>query len=740
MTDPTTDGDASRNSRPPEAPPSAVGPNPAVDDGSSAGGNETIANPPATTGGPRDPAVSAADRDVDSAAEDEGTAHGRTREGRPGAGSESAADAGGDAAPGVGVPGVGLPGVGVPGVGLPLAGGREARAALRGALRPYRARAWASGALLLAAAVVGLSVPWLAGRVVDLVLDHGSAATLGRLCLAVAAAAVGQAACNGAGTALVAQVAQSTLAAIRTQVLGRALTAPARQVDDAGTGDLVARATGDVEVVNEAASDVLPPLLEAALTIALTLVALGLLDWRFAVAAALAGPLQALAVRWYARIVVPVARAERAAEGRRAQQLLDSVSGASTVRALGVEAAHQEAVRARSDAARLLAVRLFGLQRRFYGKLNGGELVGMTAVLATGYWLVDDGAASVGAASAAALYFHRLFNQFNTVLAAFDQAQTAGAAFSRMVGVTLLDEGDGGSRAVAATEGAVPVGGAPATGRDVTPQLPAPRGGFAATVTPSPAPGAALAVQVEGLGYAYRPGRPVLHGIDLAVAPGERLAIVGPSGSGKTTLAELIAGRVAPDTGTVRLGGRDCRDLGPRGVRERCVLLSQETHVFAGPLADGLRLARPDATDEEVRQALEHVGAAGWVAALPDGPDTVVGRGGHRLTAARAQELALARLVLADPPIAVLDEATADAGSAGARALERAADRALRGRTAVLVAHRLTQAVDADRIVVLVAGRVAESGTHTQLAAADGPYARLWNAWSRARAGAPTRR
>lgn len=690
MTDATTPGDAPRPPEPAESPAAAGVPNPAGDGGSSGAEGGGVANAP-----------------------------------------------------------VGKGNSGAPAVVLPLATGREARAALREALRPYRAAASGAGGLLLAAAVVGLSVPWLAGRVVDLVLDHGSAATLGRLCLAVAAAAVGQAACNGAGTALVAHVAQSTLAAIRTRVLGRALTAPARQVDDAGTGDLVARATGDVEVVNAAASEVLPPLLEAALTIALTLVALALLDWRFAVAAALAGPPQALAVRWYARVVVPVAREERAAEGRRAQQLLDSVSGASTVRALGVEAAHQEAVRARSDAARLLAVRLFGLQRRFYGKLNGGELVGLTAVLATGYWLVGDGAASVGAASAAALYFHRLFNQFNTVLAAFDQAQTAGAAFSRMIGVTLLEDGDGGTGAVAGeqsaapaagTEGAVPVGGGEATGRDTAPQVPAPRGGFAARGAPSAVPGTALPVRVEGLGYAYRPGRPVLHDVDLAVAPGERLAIVGPSGSGKTTLARLIAGRVAPDTGTVRIGGTDCRDLGPRGVRERCVLLSQETHVFAGTLADGLRLARPDATDEALHRALELVGAAGWVAALPDGPDTVVGRGGHRLTAARAQELALARLILADPPVAVLDEATADAGSAGARALERAAGRALRGRTAILVAHRLTQAVDADRIVVLVAGRVAESGTHAELAAAGGPYARLWDAWSQARAGAPARR
>ncbi|MZD05770.1 ATP-binding cassette domain-containing protein, partial [Streptomyces sp. SID5785] len=578
---------------------------------------------------------------------------------------------------------------------LPLATARQTRLALARAARPHRTRALTAAGLLLTAAVVGLTVPWLVGRIVDLVLTGGSASTLTWICAGVAAAATGQALFNGGGAVLLAQAAQSTLAALRALVVDRALNAPAQQVEESGTGDLVARATGDVDVVNEAASEVLPPLLEAALTIVLTLAALALLDWRFAVAAATAGPLQALAVRWYARVVVPLAREERAAEGRRAQQLLDSVSGASTVRALGLEKGHQEAVRARSEDARRLAVRLFGLQRRFYGKLNGGELLGMSAVLATGFWLVGDDAATVGAASAAALYFHRLFDQFNTVLAAFDQAQTAGAALSRMIGVTLVgDEHRTGEERPASA-------------------LPAPRR----------APGA-VAVRVEGLVHGYRPGHPVLHAVDLTIAPGERVAIVGPSGSGKTTLAKLISGRLMPDTGTVRLGTADTRALGPQGVRDRCVLVSQETHVFAGTLADGLRLARPDATDDDLRDALRRAGALGWAEALPDGLDTVVGHGGHRLTAARAQELALARLALADPPVAVLDEATADAGSAGARALERAADRVLEGRTAVLVAHRLTQAVHADRVVVLVAGRVAETGTHAELVAGEGEYAR----------------
>ncbi|HWS32245.1 MAG TPA: ABC transporter ATP-binding protein, partial [Actinoplanes sp.] len=238
-------------------------------------------------------------------------------------------------------------------------------------------------------------------------------------------------------------------------------------------------------------------------------------------------------------------------------------------------------------------------------------------------------------------------------------------------------------------------------------------------------------VEVDTIEHAYRPDRPVLRGVSLEVAATERVALVGASGAGKTTLAGLIAGVRRPTGGVIRLGGTDMAELDPADVRRSVVILTQEVHVFAGPLGDDLRLARPDGTDEQLWSALARVGAGDWVAALPDGLGTVVGAGGHRLTVTQAQQLALARLVLADPPIAVLDEATAEAGSAGARLLEAAVEKALAGRTGIVVAHRLGQAVSADRVVVLDAGRVLEAGTHTELAARPGGhYAMLWQAWA----------
>jgi ATP-binding cassette subfamily C protein len=259
------------------------------------------------------------------------------------------------------------------------------------------------------------------------------------------------------------------------------------------------------------------------------------------------------------------------------------------------------------------------------------------------------------------------------------------------------------------------------------------------TSLPAPAPatgragGTPAGVTLSGVTFSYDGDREVLHGVDLTVAPGERVALVGPSGAGKTTVAKLVAGVHPATGGTVVVGGHVVGDAPvPAGL---VVLVTQEVHVFAGTLAEDLRLARPGATGDELWAALDLVGARSWVEALPAGLDTVVGDGGHPLSPTGAQQVALARLVLADPAVAVLDEATADAGSAGAAVLDDAAARAVAGRTALVIAHRLTQAVAADRIVVVDGGRVVESGDHRSLLAAGGLYATLWAAWAPAAAG-----
>jgi ATP-binding cassette subfamily C protein len=383
---------------------------------------------------------------------------------------------------------------------------------------------------------------------------------------------------------------------------------------------------------------------------------------------------------------------ERIAEGARAQQLYEAIDGAPTVRAFRLADRHVSRVADRSLAAVDLSLAAVRLRTRLFGRLNLAELAGMTAILAAGFLLVRSHTVTVGAATAAALYFHRLFDPINALLALADDAQAAGAAAARLVGIAQL-----------------PPVSEPASAR-----------------RPADA-----SIAARGIRHAYRPGHEVLHGIDLYVPPGGHLALIGRSGAGKTTLAKLIAGIHRPTSGEILIGRLGHADLDPAATRRTVTLLTQETHVFAGTLADDLRLARPGAGDGELEAALARVGAD-WVAALPDGIDTRIGDGGHRLTSTQAQQLALARLALADPPIAILDEATADAGSAGARILDRAAENVLRDRTALIVAHRLSQARRADRIAVLEDGALAEHGSHDALLEQGGAYSRLWEAWNSA--------
>ena len=592
-------------------------------------------------------------------------------------------------------------------VTLPVASGRETWREVARLARPQRRLVAVGAVVLLAATSAALAIPLLLGAVVDVVVGNRPEGQLEWLVAGLVAATILQGVLYGFGDWAIGRLGELVLADLREDVVDRALAVPVEDIERAGTGDLVARACGDVDAVGEAMREAIPEILACALIIVLTVVGLAALDWRLALGGLAAVPIQVVASRWYLRRSGPIYAAERAAEGVRSQRLHASVTGARAIRSFRLQDAHVATIEQTSRRAVDLALSAASVRARFYSALNGAELVGLGAVLLVGYPLVQSEAITVGGATAAALFFYRLFDPIGALLLQLDTAQAAGAALARLVGVASLPAPaptPADDLAPLDTVGADPSGESALGGR----------GGRPSAV-------AAGGVRLRGVTFSYDGERDVLTDVDLTIEPGERVALVGPSGAGKTTVAKLVAGIHRTSGGTIDVGDG------------RITLVTQEVHVFAGPLAADLRLACPSAGDDDLHRALDLVGATPWVDALPDGLATVVGDGGHSLSATEAQQLALARLLLADPVVAVLDEATAEAGSSGAGVLDDAAAAAIEGRTALVIAHRLSQAAAADRIVLLDHGRVAEQGTHDELLAAGGLYAGLWAAWSGSR-------
>lgn len=578
---------------------------------------------------------------------------------------------------------------------LPVAAPREVRRFAARALAGSRMTVMATAATLVVGAGAGLGIPGAIGWVAQLLTDGAEpVALVGPLALLAACALLGGLAAWASGV-LLARAVLPPLGRLREDVVDAAVALPLAAVE-AGSGDLVSRVTDDVEQVAEVAQGALARLLTATVTIAVTLVGLAGLDLRFALAALVAVPVQVVTVRWYLGRSERLYAEGRRATGRRASTLLETFAALPTVRAFGLAGDRSE--RAREASAAVVDVELEAARTmtRFYGRLNLAEFLGLGAILVVAFVLVRSAGADIGQATAAALFFAGLFDPINAALGTADDLQRASASLARLVGVV-----EAGSR--------VPRGrSAPADGGGVV---------------------------LEGVRFGYD-GVPLLTDVELVIPSGSHVAVVGTTGSGKSTLAAVIAGVRAVDGGQVRVGGIPIDTVDPARRAEAVALVSQETHVFAGTVVDNLLLgAAPQrempesaaAAAESVDAALAAVGARGWIDGLPDGVATRVGAGGHPLTPQQAQHLALARLLLVDPAVVVLDEATAESGSDVARILDDAARAAIAGRTAIVVAHRLEQAVEADLVIVLDGGAIVESGPPADLIAAGGAFARLWN-------------
>ena len=579
---------------------------------------------------------------------------------------------------------------------FPLATWAQAR---RDIIRQLRAVPGAWWQALAAAVLLGIgawctvSVPRLMGRIVD-IATSGTDSDLWRTAGLMAAAAVIAGVTDGAGYFLLARLSERLIANLREEMVGTALGLPMHRVEDAGTGDVVSRSTDDVAQTSSAVMEVLPVLSGAVFVIAATGIGLLTVDWRFLAVILLVSPVYWLSARAYLRKAPQLFAAERASMGLRARRVLEAIHGRRTVRAFRMERDMHDRI---SDASWSVVDNAVGANRvmvRLLNRMLIAEFVMITSALVLGFFLVDHGTLGVGAVTGAALMIIRVRGPLQQVMRVLDAAQSGYASLARIIGVT------------------------------VDPPRPVPDAG---------APEARGEVVLDDVAFRYGEDAWAVSDVSFRITPGKTVALVGASGAGKTTVATLLAGLREPTSGAVTVDGVPVTALSDAERAARLALVSQEVHVFSGTLRDDLLLAAPDATDDALSAALVAVGADGWLATLSDGLETEVGARGVIPDPVVAQQLALARVLLRDPKVVVLDEATAEAGSAGAQALEDAARRLTEGRTALTVAHRLDQARQADEILVMEDGRIVERGSHDDLVSSGGRYAELWSVWSRGR-------
>ena len=577
--------------------------------------------------------------------------------------------------------------------------------------RPHRRRIIAFVGLSVVGAGLAVATPVLAGHVVDALVSGGPASVVVGLALAIAAIAVAEAGIGIIQRWLSATLGEGLILDLRAAVFDHVQRQPVAFFTRTRTGALVSRLNNDVIGAQRAFSDTLSGVVGNVVTLALTLVVMLGLSWPVTVLALLLLPVFVLPARRMGRRLAALNREAADHNAAMGNQMTErfSAPGATLVKLFGRPADETREFVARAARVRDIGVRTAMVQWVFVAALTLVSALALALVYGLGGWFALAGALEPGDVVALALLLTRLYAPLTSLASARLEVMSALVSFERVFEVL-----------------------------DLPPLIAEPE-------TPRPLPDGPLSVELDGVSFAYpaadrvslasledvarldtRGGEQVLHEVSLRADPGQMVALVGSSGAGKSTIASLLPRLYDVDAGAVRIGGIDVRELSFDAIRGALGLVTQDGHLFHESLRANLLLARPDATEAELWDALRRARLADLVTALPDGLSTVVGERGYRLSGGERQRLTIARLLLARPRVVVLDEATAHLDSTSEAAVQEALGEALVGRTAIVIAHRLSTIRAADQILVVEAGRVVEHGTHVELLARGGRYAELY--------------
>ena len=578
--------------------------------------------------------------------------------------------------------------------------------------RPYRGRLIVFVSLILVEAAIGATVPLVYRQIIDVGIADKNTALVIELAGVLVLIALAGAAISLTQRWFSARIGEGLIYDLRTQVFDHVQQQPVAFFTRTQTGSLVSRLNSDVIGAQQAFTSTLSNVVGSAATLTATLIAMLFLSWQITLLALVLFPLFLLPARWLAPKLSAITRERYQVDAAMAQTMTErfNVAGALLVKLFG-----RPEEESSTFARRAGRVRDIGVTSTMYSTVVMVALT-LVAALATalvyglGGVFVVNGTLAIGTLVALTAYLNRLYGPITALSNVQVDVMTTLVSFERVFEVLDLQP------MISESPDAVPLPDGPTALEfdQVSFRYPS-----AAEVS------LASLESIDADRLSTEQGEMLLHDVSFRVEPGQMVALVGPSGAGKTTIASLVSRLYDATDGQVRLSGTDVRDATLQSVRERVGVVSQDAHLFHDTLRSNLLYAKPDATDDELNDALRSAQVWDLITSLPDGLDTLVGDRGHRLSGGEKQRLAIARLLLKDPSVMVLDEATAHLDSESESAVQEALSNALVGRTSLVIAHRLATVRDADMILVVDGGRVVERGTHDELLAAGGLYADL---------------